>query len=255
MWYKPNGKVFNKKYLTLCKKYLSPELNRKQVQFIEQVLKLKPKMKILDLACGWGRHSIELALRGYEVTGIDLNPLYLKEGERVAKRLNLKVKWIKGDIRKIPFKNKFDVVLSISNSFGYFKKEEDHQKVICEVVKALKPKGLFFLDVKHLESLIYHYRPKQRKKLAKDHFLIIKSSFDFLKSRWNEEIIDFQKKNKEKVCYSIRVFTIKELISLCQKAGLIFKKGYGSFKGDPLGFDSERCILITQKKQRLKQKT
>jgi len=248
MWYKPSGKVFNKRYLMLCKKYFPPEITATQVQFIIKVLKLKPKMKILDLACGWGRHSIELASQGYEVAGIDINPLYLSEGEKSAKELNLKIRWIKKDIREIPFKNKFDVVLSLSNSFGYFEKEQDHQKVICEVAKALKPKGFFLLDVRHLESLIYQYQLEQKKQLAKDHFLIIKSSFDFLRSRWNEEIIEFWKnKKKEEISYSIRAFTTKELISLCQKAGLIFKESYGNYQGDPISFESERCILITQK--------
>jgi 2-polyprenyl-3-methyl-5-hydroxy-6-metoxy-1,4-benzoquinol methylase len=248
MWYRPNGKVFNQRFLILLKKYLPPEAAAEEVKFIEKTLKLKPKMKILDLACGWGRHSIELALRGYEVTGLDLNPLYLKEGKKSAEKLNLKIRWIKGDMRKISFKNEFDVILSLSNSFGYFEKEDDHQKVIFEVAKALKPKGFFFLDVETLELFAYHYKAEQKKKLAKDHFLIIKSSFDFLRSRYEEEIIEFWKnKKKEKTFYSIRAFTTKELISLCQKAGLKFKKVYGGFKDKPLSFNSERCILITQK--------
>lgn len=58
MWYKPSGKVFDKRYLLQVKKYLPPQITKEQVQFIERILKLKPKMKILDLAGGWGgRHS------------------------------------------------------------------------------------------------------------------------------------------------------------------------------------------------------
>ncbi|MCD6402463.1 class I SAM-dependent methyltransferase [bacterium] len=248
----PKGKVFSKGFLEQCKKYIPLKDTLEQIQFIEKILRLKPGMKILDLACGWGRHSIELAKRGYKVVGTDINPLYIKEAKRLAQKLGLEINWIEGDMRKVLFqkrmRGRFDVVLNLSNSFGYFEKEKDHQETVYGISKVLKPKGFFLLDIKNLESLIYHYQPEQKKHLSKEHFLIIKSSFDFLSSRWNEEVIEFLKgKKKRKTSYSIRAFTIKELISLSQESNLLFKKIYGGFKEGPLSLDSERCILVFQK--------
>lgn len=249
MWYQPTGGIFNKDFLIDFKKYVPHKETIKQVDFIERVLKLKPGMKVLDLACGWGRHSIELALRGYKVTGIDINPLYLREAERRSSRLNLEVKWVKKDMRRISFENKFNAVLNLSNSFGYFKKERSHERVIENVSRALKPGGKFLIDFLNLESFIYHYQPERIIHFGKDCFSLLKSSFDFLKSRWKaEEIVFRQNKKRKTMNYDLRAFTVRELISLCQKSGLKFKAVYdGGFEGKPLTFDSRHCILITQK--------
>jgi len=103
MWYKPGGKIFNKEYLSNFNKNVPKESTLQEVDFIEKFL--KPKTKILDLACGWGRHAIELGARGYEVTALDLNPFYLNVGKKESKRRGISINWVKGDMRRLPFKS------------------------------------------------------------------------------------------------------------------------------------------------------
>jgi len=247
-WYSPKGKVFNKDFWKFYKKILTFRRTKEEVNFIKKVLKLKPGMKILDLCCGYGRHSIELAKQGYEVVGQDINPFFLKEAEKSAKKIGVKIQWVENDMRKIPFKKEFDVVLNLFTSFGYFEKEKDHQKVFFEVNKALKPKGYFFLDVINREKILYPYKHKRVIKTSDGSVLKIEANFDIVTSRNNERRIMILKNGKRKEFYiSIRIFTLTELISMTQKAGLIFERSYGDYFGNPVSFSADRCILIAQK--------
>jgi len=247
-WFEPEGEVFNKGFLNFFKKFFPHSGTIKQVDFIEKVLKLNKKMKILDLACGWGRHAIELGKRGYKVTGLDLNPLYLKVAKKESTKLKLTIDWVEGDIRKLPFKDdSFDVVYCLSNSFGYFQKEKEHQEVIKEVARVLKPKGRFLLDFLPLEALAFNFQKERKKEIGENCLLIIKASFDFLKSRCYFEGTIIQGGKKRTINYDIRMFTIREILTLCQKFNLKFKKLYGFYSQKPFDFSSQRAILIVQK--------
>jgi 2-polyprenyl-3-methyl-5-hydroxy-6-metoxy-1,4-benzoquinol methylase len=246
-WYVPEGSFFDKDFLNQYREFLNQERTQKEVIFIEKVLKLKPKMKILDLACGWGRHSIEFARRGYKVVGQDINPLFLKEAKKAAEKAKVKIHWMKLDMRKIPFKKEFDVVLNLFTSFGYFKSEEDHQKIIFEIAKALKPKGFFFLDVINRENLIHKPKFREQRKFNDDSLLIMERKFDLITSYLREKRIYIKNRKRRITHISLRLFTLTELISMCQKAGLRFRKSYGDYKGEPIDFNTDRCILITQK--------
>jgi len=83
-------------------------------------------MKILDLCCGYGRCSIELAKRDYEVTGQDINPLFLREARKKAQKTGVRIRLLKRGMRRIIFQREFDVILNLFASFCYFKKEADH---------------------------------------------------------------------------------------------------------------------------------
>lgn len=248
-WYLPQGRVFDKSFLEFYKKVLTPQRTRKEIAFIIKVLKLKPKMKILDLACGWGRHAIEFAKKGFDVVGQDINSYFLKEAAKEAKRVGVKIKWTKSDMRKIPFRNEFDAVLNLFTSFGYFEKEEDHQKVISEVANALKPGGYFFLDVINRERILHPYKSHRIIKTKSGDTLIIKTNFDLISSRNNEErILILKNREKKKFYISGRIFTLTELFSMVKKSGLIFRKVYGVYDGNHFSLRSERCIVIAQKK-------
>jgi SAM-dependent methyltransferase len=234
-WYLPQNKLFDLNYLKIYeKKILTPERTLREVNFIEKVLNLKPGMNILDLACGAGRHSIELARRGYKVFGQDINPFFLK----IAK-----------DMREIPFKNKFDAIINIFTAFGYFEKEKDNQKVIFAVAKALKKRGLFLIDVNNPYYIITHFQPRDFIKINGDLLFLSERSFDFLTNRIKEHrtLIIRNKKIRENYL-SIRFYTLPEIISMCEKTGLIFKECYGDYQEKPVDFNTNRWILITQKK-------
>ena len=121
------------------------------LQNLTEYLKPKPENKILDLACGAGRHSIFLNNLGYNVTGVDLSPNSIKTASESSKeRLNFDVH----DMREIYKENSFDFVLNMFTSFGYFESDEENVKMLNSVEKTLKPNGTFVLDFFNAEKVI-----------------------------------------------------------------------------------------------------
>jgi SAM-dependent methyltransferase len=107
---------------------------------------LAPERRILDLACGGGRHSLAMARRGAVVTGVDIGPDAIAVARRRAQRAGLAATFIQGDIRELEFRAEFDAVTLI---FGCFTEMPRHQAqdVLCRISRSLRPAGLFLLDV------------------------------------------------------------------------------------------------------------
>ena len=120
----------------------------KQVDFIIHMLNLTGNGKILDLACGYGRHSVELARRGYEVTGVDITKDYIDAANDQAARESLEVTFICDDIRNIDVTGEFDVVINVADgAIGYLEDDEENLKIFDRISNALKPGGKHFMDI------------------------------------------------------------------------------------------------------------
>lgn len=120
----------------------------RQVDFLIDKLKLKGNERILDLACGFGRHSLEFARRGYDVTGVDITPEYVDYATKQAQTENLNARFICSDIRQVSFDNEFDVVLNMADgAIGYLENEEENLKIFRVISKALKTGGIHFMDI------------------------------------------------------------------------------------------------------------
>lgn len=111
-----------------------------------KLLKLKPGARLLDVACGTGRHAVLLARRGAFVVGVDATAAYLKEARAKAKGMP-NCLFARGDMRRLPFKGEFDAAMNLWTSFGYFDKPSDDLKALKGVARSLKPGGLFLIDL------------------------------------------------------------------------------------------------------------
>lgn len=119
-----------------------------QVDFLVDQLQLHGTEKILDLACGFGRHSLELARRGYDVTGIDITPAYIAYANEQAEKEHLKARFICEDIRSITYDREYDVVLNMADgAIGYLEDDEENRKIFSVIAKALKKGGKHFMDI------------------------------------------------------------------------------------------------------------
>ncbi len=115
-----------------------------ECEFIEKELNYDKSLKIIDIGCGTGRHSIELTKRGYSVTGIDLSESQLKKARGKAERENLKIEFLKHDARNLPFENQFDVAIMLcEGGFPLMETDEMNFEILKNVTKSLKGSAKF----------------------------------------------------------------------------------------------------------------
>lgn len=118
---------------------------RRLASFIAKVAPNTHYTKLLDLGCGRGRHSLNLAELGYSVTGIDLSPAAIEKANQNAADANLDINFKVADMRE-RLGQQFDIVVNLFTTFGYFESDQENESVIKNVAEMLKPGGLFFLD-------------------------------------------------------------------------------------------------------------
>jgi len=143
-------RIFNYLYLKTDGDVVDDQnITRREVDLFSSILKLSVDDKILDLCCGQGRHSLELARRGFKyVEGIDRSHYLIQKAKTQARKEGLNVRFREGDARKLPYPpDTFDVVMILGNSFGYFETTQDDLRVLKEVYRVLKPWGKVLIDV------------------------------------------------------------------------------------------------------------
>jgi SAM-dependent methyltransferase len=238
-------KYFDEHYLKVYKE-LEKETSR-EVESIVKMMDLKPKAKILDLCCGYGRHSIEFAQRGLKVTGYDLSDFFIQKAKKDSLDLGLEIEFVKGDMRKLPFDRQFDAVVNIFTSFGFFDRELDDLKVTRGVSRALKKGGLFLLDLKNREYLIRNFQ--RRRWRQEEDFIMLEDNFlDLFTSRWElTRTLLFGNGRKKENSFSLRMYTFTEILNLLKRSGFILESVYGDFDFREYSLDSPRMILISRK--------
>jgi SAM-dependent methyltransferase len=125
--------------------------------FIEKELDYNKSLKILDVGCGTGRHSIELTKRGYDITGIDLSESQLRVAGEKAAADKLKIRFLRLDARKLPFEDEFDVAIMLcEGGFPLMETDEMNFEILSNVTKALKKPGKFIFTTLNGLFPLYH---------------------------------------------------------------------------------------------------
>ncbi len=243
-WYKT---FFGDDYLRIYD-FLTPERTEHEVEGIINLLALPPGSSILDLCCGHGRHALALAKRGYQVTGQDLSEVFLHHARAEAEAQGVKIRWMQSDMRNIPFENEFDAVINIFTAFGYLENEEEDQKVLQQVYKALKSDGLFLLETMQRESLIRNFAPNEIARHADGLIVLEERNFDLLTSRCNVQVTmlhpDGQRTGYN---HAVRIYTLTELVRMLAAAGLQVQAYYGGLDGSKLSLTSRRLVVVSLK--------
>lgn len=134
------------------------EGTKREVDFLIDRLDLKGTERVLDLACGFGRHSLELAARGFSVVGVDITKDYVDFANQAAQERGLDAQFYQSDIRAVSFENAFDVVLNMGDgAVGYLENDAENLKIFDVVANALKPGGKHFMDIMNADYAKGHF--------------------------------------------------------------------------------------------------
>lgn len=157
----------------------------REVDLFARIASLLPDDRILDLSCGQGRHSLELARRGFKcIEGLDRSRYLIQRAKMQAKKDCLNVKFREGEARMLPYRpDTFDVIFILGNSFGYFETVNDDLRVLREVFRVLKPWGRLLIDVNDGDHLRCHFQPRSWDWIDKNHFVCRERSLSVDKQR------------------------------------------------------------------------
>ncbi|MCX8187623.1 MAG: methyltransferase domain-containing protein [Nitrososphaeria archaeon] len=230
-----------------------PDITRKEVDMIVDILGLKPEDRVLDLCCGHGRHSLELARRGFKnVEGLDISHYLIRRAKAQAKKEMLQVKFRVGDARRLPYPaDSFDVVILMGNSFGYFDNISDDLRVLREIRRVLRPWGKVLIDVADGEHLKQNYQKRSWEWIGKTLFVCRERSLSSDGNRLisREIVTDVRKGCIADRFYAVRLYDRELLKELLRQAGFSDILFHGdlspdSKRGQDLGM-MERRIIAT----------
>ena len=208
---------------------------------IWQLLDLRPGMEVLDLACGHGRIANRLAQRGCRVTGLDATPLFLEHARRDAADRGVTVDYVHGDMRDLPWRDRFDRIISWFTAFGYFS-DAVNQQVLAQAAAALRAGGRLALEMNNYPSLMRRYQDVIVTERDGD-MLIDQHRLDPLTGR-SDNVWTFVRDGAvRRVPFSVRLFTFPELRDWLLGGGFATVGGYGD-DGQPLTAASRRMITV-----------
>ena len=219
-----------------------------EVAFIERALDIPGAGDILDLCCGFGRHSVRLARRGHRVTGVDLSAYNLGIAAECAAELGVEVDWREADMRNtgIPGAS-YDAVINIFSAFGYFD-DEGNQRTLDEVARVLRPGGRFLIDLLNRDALMRRFEPRGWARRHDGSILLQQHAFDTatgaITTHW--EVIDAGGERTTSRSFTVRVYTPQELAPLMSRAGLQIEDVWGGLDGSALSMDSRRLVVLAR---------
>jgi SAM-dependent methyltransferase len=217
-----------------------------EVEHIIRLLDLQGGERICDLCCGVGRHSVELARRGYKVTAVDRTKRYLAEARAKAETEHLDVEFIQEDIRAFQRSASFDVVLNLFTSFGYFEAPSDDRRVVENVYRSLKRGGRLLLDLMGKEVLARIFRSRDWRRVDGTILLTEAKVVDYWSAVENEWTL-VQDGAQHVRQFSHRLYSAAELAGLLQECGFGPVAAYGGLHGIPYDEKAERLVIVGRK--------
>lgn len=214
--------------------------------FVGELIRyLKPgkDSQFLDLACGKGRHAIDVAAFGFNVHGIDLSSESIAEAKlKSSENLHFEIH----DMRNSYKKQFFDYILNLFTSFGYFEEKNDNLRVLESVYADLKQNGIFVQDYFNVNVVLDKIQPLVYKRIGDIEFEIKKE----LRDKCILKTISF----KDKGCHysfqeKVSLFGLSDFKEMYEQCGLELKECFGDYKLNPFDpLQSERLVLISVKK-------
>jgi len=226
-----------------------------ECDFIEQEISFNKSVKILDVGCGTGRHSIELSKRGYSITGIDLSDSLLAKAREKAEKQDLKINFLKYNARNLPFKNEYDLVIMLcEGAFPLMETDEMNYEILKNATKSLKEGGkVIFTTLNGLFPLYHSVEEFCASTSEEGNATYRSNTFDLMTFRdYNITEVEDDDGNKKELECNERYYVPSEISWLLKTLGYIkieiFGAKLGAFsRNDKLTTEDFEMLVIAQK--------
>lgn len=223
-----------------------PEKTNAEVDFLVSALGLNAGEKVLDLACGTGRHSIELAARGMDVTGLDFNRAMLDVALRAASERGISAQFVERDMRELDGKAVYDAVICFWTSFGYFEDEADDLLVAKRIAQALRPGGRLLIDTQVTETMFPRFQERRWswQDDQRSRRLLEEAVWNIETGRVDCEWTFVENGQSRSSTSSIRMYSYRELYELFRAAGFQGFQAFETVSGKSFALGARRLSLL-----------
>jgi SAM-dependent methyltransferase len=229
----------------------TPQKIADAVEEIDQVIKLlsiKRRDCVLDLCCGIGRHSLELARRGYQVTGVDRTTGYLDKARKQAKEESLDIEFVQGDMRLFSRPGTFDIAISMYTSFSYFENPQEDKRVVENVFESLKTGGRFIIQMHGKETLAKIFTERRWNENKEDGVIVlyemkVSQNWSWMENRWI--MLKGNKRIENKLSH--RLYAGSEIAALVRDCGFTRVDVYGDLEGNPYDHTARQLVAVGYK--------
>jgi SAM-dependent methyltransferase len=214
---------------------------------VVELLGLPSGARVLDCPCGQGRHAHLLAEAGYDVDGVDYSADLLKVAKKRGTGRNLR--YTKADMRRLPgrWTGRFDAVVNLFTSFGFFAEPADDARVIAEFARVLQPGGTLIWHGGSRDGVMARFLSSDWWTTSDGTMVGQRRSFDPLSGFLTIESQWEGRKGRGERSHRIRLYTATRLAELCAAAGLIVEAAYAGWTDRPLGRRSGEMLLVARK--------
>jgi SAM-dependent methyltransferase len=229
------------------------ENTENEVSFIIEKLDLQGNERILDLACGYGRHALLFAEKGYSVVGVDITPAYIEDARQEVKTRNLAAAFLLSDIREVTFFNEFDVVLNLADgAIGYLENDSENLKIFDVISRALKQGGKHFMDIGNAEHA-EHYFPKKFWDVGEQAISLAAFEWDpntrtMLFGGCDIPYGQPAKKPEIPEGDPTRLYSLDELKEIFRQRNMVIQDSWCSYRGDPSIYKEYQLMIYSIKK-------
>ncbi|NIZ47366.1 class I SAM-dependent methyltransferase [Entomospira nematocerorum] len=218
---------------------------------VEKMIRLagiSHKAHVYDHCCGFGRHAIEFAKKGYNVTGVDNCMSYLDVAKRKAKKQSMNITFVQADIRDYVQPDTFDFAYNFFTSLGYIDDPKEEHQVLKNVYESLKSGGKFLIDIEGKETLAKNFCESQWFDGQDGSIMLVSAriidGWSRVENRWGY----IKDGRYEEIIFAHKIYSGWELGFLLERAGFYQIEFFGNLDGAPYDQDAERLIVIATKR-------
>jgi ubiquinone/menaquinone biosynthesis C-methylase UbiE len=201
---------------------------------------------MLDVPCGFGRHTVPLARAGYRAVGVDRSQALIEE----ARRRSGGERWpklVRADYRDLPLPDEsFDAALNLFSSLGYLG-DEDDTRVLAEIRRVLRPGGRLVIEIMHRDVLVRRFQEQGWRLVGEGRLLLEQRTFDPAAgvAQTTQTLVDATGERDSRT-FSMRVYTATELVAMLERAGFEEARCYGDLDGAPFSLDT-RLVVVARR--------